>query len=486
MYNLSALEIHSLFMSGKISAVDITQYFLKRIEKYDPMADAFLSLFHSRALEKAHLLDRKKREGKALGKMAGVPIALKDNIHIHGEITTCASLFLKNYKAVFDASVTRFLEEDDALILGKTNLDEFAMGSFTENSAFKKTKNPWDLNCSPGGSSGGSSAAVAARLCPLALGSDTGGSIRQPAALTGTVGFKPSYGRVSRYGLVAFSSSLDQIGPLSTNVLDAAYLMETLSKPCKRDSTHFNGPVNPYQSLAKKEIRGMKVGIPYQFLDSLNPELKKNFNATLEVLKTLGVTCVEVNLDLLKYSVAVYYILATAEASTNLARYDGVGYGHRSIHAQTLDEVYELSKQEGFGPEVKNRILLGTYVLSSGYKDSYYKKAQQVRTLMFEQFKEAFSHCDLIAMPTSPSPMLPLGSVHEPLEAYLQDIYTIGANLTGLPAISIPSGFTASQKPLGFQLVGGFMKDSVVLQLAYHLEQALSLKQQIPPLFDKE
>ncbi len=486
MYQLSALEIHDLFMTGKASARSIAEYFLKRIEENDEKTNAFLSTFNARVLEKADLLDQKKKEGKPLGKMAGVPIAVKDNIHVHGEITTCASKFLENYRAVFDASVTRFLEEEDALLIGKTNLDEFAMGSFTENSAFQTSKNPWNLACSPGGSSGGSAAAVAARLCPLALGSDTGGSIRQPAALSGVVGFKPTYGRISRYGLVAFASSLDQIGPLATSVADAAYLMETLSKPCSKDSTNLKEPTEPYLSLLEKPIQGMKLGVPWKFLESLDPVAKANFEKSLEVFKKLGVETVEVDLDILKYSIAIYYILATAEASTNLARYDGIRYGLRSSKAKTLDEVYEFSKQEGFGPEVKRRILLGTYVLSSGYKDAYYKKAQQVRTLVIRKFKEAFGMCDLIAMPCAPLPAPEIGSIQDPLQIYLQDIYTISANLAGLPAISIPSGFSEDKKPLGFQLLGDFMQDAKVLQVAHHFEKATTFNKQIPPLFHSE
>ena len=486
MYQRSALEIHELFIKGEASARFIVEYFLKRIEKNDEKTGAFLSVFSARALEKAETLDKKKKEGKPLGKMAGVPIALKDNIHVHGQITTCGSKFLANYKAVFDATVTTLLENEDALLLGKTNLDEFGMGSFTENSAFQKSKNPWDLACSPGGSSGGSAAAVAARYCPLALGSDTGGSIRQPAALTGLVGLKPTYGRVSRYGLVAFASSLDQIGPLSTSVSDAAYIMETLSKPCDKDSTNLKFPVEPYLELMKRPIQGMKIGVPWHFLASLDATAKAIFEEALSTFKSLGVSIVEVDLDILKYSLAVYYILAPAEASTNLARYDGIRYGLRSTKASTLDEVYEFSKQEGFGPEVKNRILLGTYVLSSGYKDAYYKKAQKVRTLIIQKFKQAFCSCDLIAMPSSPFPALPLGSIQDPLQAYLQDIYTIAANLVGLPSISIPSGFTSDKKPLGFQLLGAFMEDAKVLQAAYHFEQATLFNKNIPPLFDKE
>lgn len=482
MHKLSALELHKLFIQDQTTARSIAEHFLQRIELNDSKTDAFLQVFSNEVLRKADLLDQKKAKKEPLGKMAGVPIALKDNIHLKGTTTTCGSRFLSNYKAVFNASVTDFLEQEDALLIGKTNMDEFAMGSSTETSAFKKSKNPWNLSCSPGGSSGGSSAAVAARFCPLALGSDTGGSIRQPAALTGIVGFKPTYGRVSRYGLVAFASSLDQIGPLATTVQDTAYIMDTIGKPCSKDSTNLRLAPSFLQDL-KNPIQSRTIGVPWRFLSGLDPEAKSAFEQAIQTFKDLGHTIVEVDLSLLKYSIAVYYILATAEASTNLARYDGIRYGLRSSTATTLEEVYELSKQEGFGPEVKNRILLGTYVLSSGYKDAFYKKAQQTRTLIIEQLAQAFSSCDLIAMPSSPFAAFTLGSIQDPLQMYLQDIYTIAANLAGLPAISVPSGFTKENLPLGLQLVGPQLQDSLVLQMAHHFETATSFHKHIPSLF---
>jgi aspartyl-tRNA(Asn)/glutamyl-tRNA(Gln) amidotransferase subunit A len=405
-------------------------------------------------------------------------------MHVKGELTTCASKFLTNYRAVFDATVTHLLEEEDALLIGKTNMDEFAMGSSTENSAFHPTKNPWDLACSPGGSSGGSAAAVAARLVPMSLGSDTGGSIRQPAALCGIVGFKPTYGRVSRYGLVAFGSSLDQIGPLTTTVADTALIMEVLGRHCPNDATSLNLPQENYTQKIQHMKPGMKIGVPRQFLEDLNADTKENFHAAVEQFKQLGMQIVDINLDLLKYSIAVYYILATAEASTNLARFDGIRYGHRSTRATTLEEVYDFSKQEGFGPEVKRRIMLGTYVLSAGYQDAYYKKAQKVRTLIIEQFKKAFAQCDLIATPTSPFPAFQIGAIHDPLQMYLQDIYTIAGNLAGLPSISIPSGFNADNKPFGLQLMGPVMHDAQVLTGAYAFEKATNYNKIIPPLFN--
>lgn len=483
MYQLSAIEIRDKFKAGEFSAVDIVTYFLKRIDAHQEQIGAFLSVFHERALEQAKSLDAKRQAGQPLGKLAGIPIALKDNIHVKGEISTCASKFLTHYRPPFSSTVTKLLEAEDAIIIGKTNMDEFAMGSSTENSALQKTFNPWDLKCSPGGSSGGSAAAVAARLCPLALGSDTGGSIRQPASLCGTVGFKPTYGRVSRYGLVAYGSSLDQIGPLTNHCADAALMMEVIGRHCEHDSTSI--PLGPEQYLAvlKKEgLRGMKVGVPLEFLEQLAEEPKKIFNRSIDTLKSLGAQTVALDLGTLKYSLAVYYIIATAEASTNLARFDGIRFGQRSSKAKTLDEVYDFSKEEGFGAEVKRRILLGTYVLSAGYQDAYYKKAQKVRTLMIEQHKEAFQKCDVIAMPVSPFAAFEIGSIKDPLQMYLEDIYTIGSNLVGIPAISIPSGFTQDGKPIGLQLLGAQKQDVRVFQAAYGFEQATSYHREIPKL----
>ncbi len=486
MHRLSAQAFRELFCKGEVTAEAIAEKTLKRMTQYDPQIGAFLSVMTDRVLEKAKQLDQKRKAGKRMGKLAGVPVAIKDNIHIKGEITTCASRFLENYRAVFDATVVKLLEEEDALLIGKTNLDEFAMGSSTENSAFQLTKNPWDLNCSPGGSSGGSAAAVAARLCPIALGSDTGGSIRQPASFCGIVGFKPTYGRVSRFGLVAFASSLDQIGPLTHNVADAALAMEIMAKHCFNDSTSIDLPPEEYLQKMQGDIRGSTIGVPWHFLDQLVDDAKENFHRSIETFKSLGANIVDVNLDLLKQSVAVYYILATAEASTNLARFDGIRYGKRSERAKTLEEVYDFSKQEGFGREVKKRILLGTYVLSSGYQDAYYKKAQKVRTLMINQFKTAFEKCQMIAIPTSPFTTFPLGGIQDPIQMYLQDIFTIAANLCGLPAISLPSGFSHDHKPFGLQLVAPQLHDAKVFQFAHAFEKATAYNQKIPPLFDHE
>lgn len=486
MYQHSAIELSDLLKKGEVSAQAIVQACLQRIAKHDGATGAFLAICSDRALKQAEKIDSKKKKGEALGRLAGVPVAIKDNIHVEGEITTCGSRFLSNYRAPFSASVVEWLEQEDAIIIGKTNLDEFAMGSSTENSAYQITKNPWDLACTPGGSSGGSAAAVSARLVPLAFGSDTGGSIRQPAALTGVVGYKPTYGRVSRYGLVAFGSSLDQIGPFATSVADTALAMEVLGRHCPRDSTSISSPAENYSQQIKKSLKGTVVGVPTSFIQDLSADAKENFSQALETLKEQGCSLIDVDLGLLKYSIAIYYILATAEASTNLARFDGIRYGVRSARAKTLEEVYDFSKQEGFGPEVKNRILLGTYVLSAGYQDAYYRKAQKVRTLILQQYAEAFKKCAIIAMPVSPFPAFPLGSIQDPLQMYLQDIYTISANLAGIPAISVPSGFNRDHKPFGLQILGPQMHDVAVLHAAYQYEQATLYTKKIPPLFDNE
>ncbi len=485
-YRHSAHELHELFLKGELSAEEIATNTLARINKHDPKVGAFLSLFPDKCIEKAKTLDLKRSRKEKLGKLAGVVIALKDNLHKKGEITTCGSKFLSNYRAVFDSTVTRLLEEEDALIIGKTNLDEFAMGSSTENSAYQLTRNPWNLECTPGGSSGGSAAAVAARFCPLSFGSDTGGSIRQPAALTGIVGFKPTYGRVSRFGLVAFASSLDQIGPFGTSVKDVALAMEVIGKHCTYDSTSLPIAPQDYVKGLDTPTQGMTIGVPSDAVKNLDPEARENFYASLKTLESLGCSIIEINLGLTEHSIAMYYILATAEASTNLARFDGVRYGNRSSKATSVEEVFDLSRAEGFGPEVKRRILLGTYVVSSGYQDAYYKKAQKVRYLMIQEFNKAFEFCSAIVSPTAPTTAFKLGEIQNPLQMYLQDIYTIPANLAGLPAISIPSGFSKDGKPFGLHLTGPQMHDLQILSLAHHFEKATNFHKKIPPLFDHD
>ncbi len=471
LHHFSATELRDAFIKGEVSAVKIVETFLSRIDKHNKKLGAFLSVLNTRALLKAEALDKKRAHNQPCGKMAAIPVAIKDNMHIMGETTTCGSKFLSNYKAPFNATSVHLLEQEDAILIGKTNMDEFAMGSSNENSAYFPAQNPWNLKRVPGGSSGGSAAAVAARLSLMATGSDTGGSIRQPAAFCGIVGYKPTYGRVSRYGLVAFGSSLDQIGPLTPTVADAALSMEVLGHHCPRDATSLDLPPDSYR-LSKSLEEGATIGVPWSFLENLKPEIRENFNQSIEVMKSLGAKIVDVDLDVIKYSIAVYYILATAEASTNLARFDGIRYGVRSKEAKTLEEIYENSRKNGFGREVKKRIMLGTYVLSAGYQDAYYKKAQKVRTQIMDAFDQAFGSCDIVMMPVTTSGAFEHSSIMDPVEMYLQDIFTVSANLAGLPAISVPSGYNKIGMPLGVQMIGAQMCDVSVMQTAYAYEQA--------------
>lgn len=482
MYELSAHQLHEAFVLGEFSAVEICEYYLKRIEKIDPKVGAFLQVLPELALEKAKETDKKRAEGKPLGRLAGVPVGIKDNIHIKGERTTCASKMLSNYEALFDATVVKLLKEEDALLIGKTNLDEFAMGGSTEHSAFLDTRNPWNLACTAGGSSGGSSAAVAARLCPLALGSDTGGSVRQPASYCGILGYKPTYGRVSRYGLIAFGSSLDQIGTFAQTAKDMALTAEVLGVHCKHDATSADHPKENFIKHLKDDFEGLKVGVPYKFIEDLSEEAKESFESSINLLKKIGAEIVEIDLTVLKYSIATYYILATAEASTNLARFDSIRYGNRDPHSVTLDDIYDLSREFGFGFEVKRRILLGTYVLSSGHSISYYKKAQRVRTKIIESFEKAFSQCDIIAFPTTPTPAFELGSVQDPVSMYLMDLYTTNANLSGLPGISVPSGFSKDGKPIGIQFLAPSMQDAFLIGCAHAFETANPVNLEMPKL----
>ena len=468
----SALLLHKAFKDGTLSAQEITQAYLDRIEKHDPKISAFLHVCKEQALEKAKALDEKRAQNKPLGPLAAIPVGVKDNINVLNTPTTCGSKILQNYVSPYNATAIDLIEQADGIVIGKTNCDEFAMGSSTENSAYMTTKNPWNLACTPGGSSGGSAASVAARLCPIALGSDTGGSVRQPGAFCGIAALKPTYGRVSRYGLVAYGSSLDQIGAMARTVEDIGLMMQVIGRFCSKDSTSVQLPPENFLDEIQKPISGMKIGVPWQFLEDLGAECKQNFLNALDVLKSLGATICDVDLSIIKYSLATYYILATAEASTNLARFDGIRYGLRSKEAKTLDEVYDLTRREGFGKEVKRRILLGTFVLSAGYQDAYYRKAQKVRRLIIDKFDEAYATCDLIAMPTVPHPTFELGSITDPIQMYLQDIYTISINLAGIPAINVPSGFTTDKKPLGLQLLGPQLADVQTCRAAFAFQEA--------------
>ncbi len=479
IHTLGAIELRNRFVKGEISAKQIAQDYLDRITKLEPQIDAFLEVFEPSMMESADRLDAKRRGGETLGVLAGVPVAIKDAINIKGHVTTCGSKILKNFVAPFDATVIRRIHDEDGLCIGKTNLDEFAMGSSCEYSAFKLTKNPWDLSLVPGGSSGGSAAAVAAEMAPIALGSDTGGSIRLPSSFCGISGFKPTYGRVSRYGLVALASSLDQIGPFAFRCEDIELMMQVIGRHCNQDSTSMNIPAFAPVLFEERFKKGLKVGVPWKFLEQLPQESRKIFDRSIGHLRELGAAIVDVDLSLLASSVSAYYILLPAEASTNLARYDGIRYGLRSSNAHTLDEVYDLSREEGFGDEVKRRILLGTFVLSSGYQDAYYKQAQKVRQLIINRFDDAFATCDVVALPVSTGGAFPFGAKSDPLSMYLEDIYTIGANLAGLPALSIPSGFLDDGRPIGLQLMGNQRADADVLAVGkafqgitpYHTER---------------
>lgn len=485
MYKKTALELRSDYVAGKSSALETVDYFLKRCDAHNDTLGALIRTLPERARAKAKELDAKRSAGKPLGKLAGVTVILKDNIHVKGEITTCASKFLEHYKAPFSATVTQRIEEEDGIIIAKSNMDEFAMGSSNEKSAFFPVKNPWDLERVPGGSSGGSAAACIAGLSPITFGSETGGSVRQPAALCGLYGFKPTYGRVSRFGLVAFGSSLDQISPFARSASDIALALEVAAGPCSEDSTSIQETAEPYLDEIEGSIQGKKIGVPFSLLDGLDPEIRSKMDAALEVYKRLGCEIVEVNLDLIKYSVPIYYVIATAEASTNLARFDGIRYTTRSQKATTLEEVYEFSKAEGYGPEVKQRILLGTFVLSAGYQDAYYRHAQKVRTLLIQDYKKAFKMCDVVALPTSPSTAFKLGAIQNPVEMYRQDLYTISANMVGIPAINIPIGSTKSGLPTGMQIQGPQLCDARVIRYARAFEKEIN-NFAMPPLFDKE
>lgn len=470
----SAMEQFSAIKNKEISAVELTQASLERINSVDEKLGSFNSLTENIALETAKKVDEKVAKGEELPLLAGVPLALKDNMNLIGSKTTASSKILENFVSPYNATVTEKLLNNLVPIVGKANLDEFAMGSSNENSAFKKVHNPWNLNKVPGGSSGGSAAAVASCESALALGSDTGGSIRLPASFCGIVGMKPTYGRVSRYGLIAFASSLDQIGPFSRTVEDSAALLEVISGYDKHDSTSLKLPVENYRANLNNDIKGMKIGVVKELMsDGLAPDVQKALQGAIDTYKSLGAEIVEISLPNLKHSIGIYYILATAECSSNLARFDGVRYGHRTDNAENLLEMYCKSRAEGFGPEVKRRIMLGTYALSSGYYDAYYKKAQQMRRVVTEDFLKAFAQVDALICPTCPNTAFDIGSkVDDPLAMYLTDIGTITANLAGIPAMSIPAGFDKDGMPIGLQIMSPQLSESKLFNIAYKFEQA--------------
>ncbi len=483
MYRDTLTRTREKLQKKEISSTKLTEAFFERIESVDSKVGAYLHLTRDQALEQAKEADRKIKSGED-APLLGIPLAIKDLICMQGVKTTCASRILENFVAPYDATVIKKLKEAGAVILGKVNMDEFAMGSSNENSAFHMARNPWDFDRVAGGSSGGSAAAVAAQECIAALGSDTGGSIRQPAAFCGITGLKPTYGRVSRFGLVAFASSLDQIGPMTRTVEDAALLLNVISGHDPLDSTSAEVEVPDFVAGLDRDLRGLRVGIPKEyFAEGLDSEVEKAVRAGIEQLQALGMETVEVSLPHTEHAVATYYILACAEASTNLSRYDGVRFGVRSEESDSLYNMYTNTREEGFGEEVKRRILLGTFVLSSGYYDAYYLKGQKVRTLIKQDFDRAFENCDVIAGPVSPVPAFKIGEkMKDPLQMYLSDIYTISANLAGLPGLSIPCGQTSGQLPIGLQLLGKNFDESTLLAVGHGYQQATDHHTRFPDL----
>ncbi|MCZ0755952.1 Asp-tRNA(Asn)/Glu-tRNA(Gln) amidotransferase subunit GatA [Anoxybacillus sp. J5B_2022] len=480
-YKLS--ELHGMLHKKEISVSDLVDESFKRIAEVDEKVQAFLTLNEEQARAKAKELDEKLATETEFGLLFGMPIGIKDNIVTKGLRTTCASKILYNFDPIYDATVMERLHEADAITIGKLNMDEFAMGSSTENSGFQLTRNPWDLERVPGGSSGGSAAAVAAGEVPFALGSDTGGSIRQPAAFCGVVGLKPTYGRVSRYGLVAFASSLDQIGPITRTVEDNAYLLQAISGLDPMDSTSANVDVPDYVSALTGDIQGLKIAVPKEYLgEGVSEEVRQSVLDALKVLESLGATWEEVSLPHSKYALATYYLLASSEASANLARFDGVRYGYRTDNAKNLIDMYKQTRSEGFGNEVKRRIMLGTFALSSGYYDAYYKKAQKVRTLIKRDFENVFEKYDVIIGPTTPTPAFKIGEkTSDPLTMYANDILTIPVNLAGVPGISIPCGFVDGL-PVGLQIIGKHFDESTIYRVAHAFEQATNYHKQKPTL----
>jgi len=474
MENLTARQLRDQIAAGKASSKEITQAVFDRIKKYEPVIGAYISTFEQGAVEGAEQVDKKIAAGKSVGSLAGVPVAIKDNMCTAFGATTCASKILENFHAPYNATVVEKLLAADAVIIGKANMDEFAMGSSTENSGLKQTVNPWDLSRVPGGSSGGSAAAVAAGLCFAALGSDTGGSIRQPGSFCGVVGLKPTYGRVSRYGLVAYGSSLDQIGPLTQTVEDAALLMNVIAGHDEADSTSADektSPVCDYLKNIDKPVDGLKIAIVPQFNKGADDQVQKSLSDSLDIYRRGGAEIIEVDMPHLDYAIAAYYVIATAEASSNLARYDGVHYGHRTANPANYVEVYSKSRAEGFGEEVKRRIMLGTYALSSGYYDAYYLKALKVRNLIRGDFAKVFEKCDCIMTPTAPTTAFKIGEkVADPLQMYLADIYTIAANLAGVPGISVPAGFDDNSLPIGLQILSEAFSEEKLLRIARMFE----------------
>ena len=482
LYEYTVHELIEKLEKGETSSEEITKDYFKRIKEIDPKVKAYVSTLEESALEKARKIDEKRKSGETLSKFAGIPIGIKDNMCIEGTKTTCSSKMLENFVAPYNATVIEKLNDEDVVYLGKLNMDEFAMGSSTERSAFFITHNPWDLDRVPGGSSGGSAAAVAADMAPWALGSDTGGSIRQPSSLCGVVGLKPTYGLVSRYGLVAFASSLDQIGPITKDVTDSAMLLNLIAGHDEKDSTSMDLEKKDYTKALVNDVKGMRIGIPKEYVgEGINEEVK---NAILEVAKKyeeLGAVVEDCSFDVGQYATSVYYIIADAEASSNLGRFDGIRYGYRSEKYDNLKDIYRNSRSEGFGPEVKRRIMVGTYVLSSGYYDAYYKKAQKVRTVIKDAYNKLFEKYDLLLTPTSPTTAFKIGEKTEnPLEMYLADICTVPVNIGGLPGMSIPCALDSNGMPIGFQLIAKPFAEETIFRAAYTYEQNTNFRENKP------
>lgn len=484
LYELTIHEASRLLRRREISSQELTGAVLDRIDAVDEKVGAYVTRADEMAMSQAKLADKAISEGSA-SPLTGIPLSIKDLICTDGLRTTCASKILENFVPPYDATVIKRLKKEKAVVVGKVNMDEFAMGSSTENSSIKLTRNPWDLTRIPGGSSGGSVAAVAADMCLGSLGSDTGGSIRQPASHCGVVGMKPTYGRVSRFGLVAFASSLDQIGPLTKNVTDCAILMNAISGYDPQDSTSVPEDVPDYTSFLKGDLSGIVAGIPreYNVAEGLDPEVSTAVKDAIRKIEDLGAKCIEVSLPHTEYALAAYYVIAPSEASSNLARYDGVRYGFRDKNGNSLMDLYKNTRSKGFGPEVKRRIILGTYSLSAGYYDAYYKKASCVRTLIMEDFKAAFKLCDVLLSPVAPTPAFKIGEkMDDPLVMYLSDIFTLSANLAGIPGMSVPCGFSTGGLPIGLQIMGRHFGEEKLFRVAYNFEQATDFYKKRPLL----
>ena len=479
LYELTVHELLEKLDNNEITLEDITKSYIDRINDKEKDVQAFVTITDTEALEKVQSIKERNT------KFAGIPIGIKDNLCTKGVKTTCSSKMLENFVAPYNATVVEKLNDENLVSLGKLNMDEFAMGASTEYSAFKKTRNPWNLNTTPGGSSGGSAAAVAANLVPWALGSDTGGSIRQPASLCGVVGLKPTYGLVSRYGLVAFASSLDQIGPITKDVEDSAMLLNLIAGHDEKDSTSANIEKKDYTKALVKDVNGLKIGVPKEYFgDGINEEVKESVRAAIKKYEEMGAIVEECSLDIAEESLAVYYIIACAEASSNLGRFDGIRYGYRTKNFESLNDIYVNSRSEGFGDEVKRRIILGTYVLSSGYYDAYYKKAQKVRNLIKQEFEKLFEKYDVLLTPTSPTVAYEIGTKsNNPLEMYLADLCTVTLNIAGLPGISIPCGVDKEGMPIGMQLIGKHFDEETILRAAYTYEQEIKFRNNYKPRF---